>query len=30
MLLDGGGNEITFPSSETKVPILGFKIQIIK
>ena len=29
-LLDGTGNKITFPSSETKVPMLGFKIQIIK
>lgn len=29
-LLDGTGNKITFPSSETKVPMFGFKIQIIK
>ena len=29
-LLDGTGNKITFPSSETKVPMLGFEIQIIK
>ena len=30
MLLDGGSNKMTFPSSKTKVPILGFKIQIFK
>ena len=29
-LLDGEGNKITFPSNETKVPIIGFKIQIVK
>ena len=29
-LLDGSGNKITFPSNETKVPTIGFKIQIVK
>ena len=29
-LLDGNGNKITFPSKEIKVPLIGFKIQIIK
>ena len=29
-LLDGSGNKITFPSDETKVPTLSFKILIIK
>ena len=29
-LLDSKGNEITFPSNETKVPVIGFKIQIFK
>ena len=29
-LLDGKGNTITFPSNKTKVPLIGFKIQIIK
>ena len=29
-LLDGSGNKTTFPSDETKVPTLSFKIQIIK
>ena len=29
-LLDGEGNKITFPSNETKVPVIGFKIQMVK
>ena len=29
-LLDGSGNKITFPSNETKVPTIAFKIQIVK
>ena len=29
-LLDGAGQPITFPSNETKLPIITFKIQIIK
>ena len=29
-LLDGAGKEITFPSNERKLPIITFKIQIIK
>ena len=29
-LLDGKGNIITFPSNETKVSVIGFKIQIVK
>ena len=29
-LLDGAGKKITFPSNETKLPIITFKIQIIK
>ena len=29
-LLDGSGNKITFPLNETKVPTMGFKIQIVK
>ena len=29
-LLDGSVNKITFPSSETKVPTIDFKIQIVK
>ena len=29
-LLDGSGNKITFPSDETKVPTLSFKVQMIK
>ena len=29
-LLDGSGNKIIFPSNETKVPTLSFKIQIVK
>ena len=29
-LLDGSGNKITFPSNETKIPTIGFKIQIVK
>ena len=29
-LLDSDGNKIAFPSNETKVPIIGFKIQIAK
>ena len=29
-LLDGAGKEITFPTNETKLPILSFTIQIIK
>ena len=29
-LLDGKGNKITFPSNEAKVPVIGFKIQIVK
>ena len=29
-LLDGSGNKITSPSKETKVPTIGFKIQIAK
>ena len=29
-LLDSKGNKITFPSSKTKVPVIGFKIQIVK
>ena len=30
ILLDGSSNKITFPSNETKVPTIGFKIQIVK
>ena len=29
-LLDSKGNKITFPSNKTKVPVIGFKIQIVK
>ena len=29
-LLDSKGNKITFPSDETKVPVIGFKIYIVK
>ena len=29
-LLDSKGNKIPFPSNETKVPVIGFKIQIFK
>ena len=29
-LLDGAGKEITFPNNETKLPIISFRIQIIK
>ena len=29
-LLDGNDNKITFLSNETKVPIIGFKVQIVK
>lgn len=29
-LVDGKGSKITFPSNETKVPVIGFKIQIVK
>ena len=29
-LLDGSGNKITFPSNETKILTIGFKIQIAK
>ena len=29
-LLDGSGDQITFPFDKTKVPTLSFKIQIIK
>ena len=29
-LLGGNGNKIAFPSNETKVPMIGFKIQIVK
>ena len=29
-LLDRKGNKITFPSNKFKVPVIGFKIQIIK
>ena len=29
-LLDGSGSKMTFPSNKTKVPTIGFKIQIVK
>ena len=29
-LLDGKGNKITFPSNKMRVPVIGFKIQIVK
>ena len=29
-LLDGSGNKITFPSNETKVPTIAFKVKIVK
>ena len=29
-LLDGKGNKTTFPSNKMKVPVIGFKIQIVK
>ena len=29
-LLDGSGNKTTFPSNETEIPVIGFKIQIVK
>ena len=29
-LLDGNRNKITFPDNEKKIPIIGFKIQIVK
>ena len=29
-LLDGKDNTITFPSNKTNVPVIGFKIQIVK
>ena len=30
ILLDGNGKEIKFPANEKKVPIIDFKIQIVK
>ena len=30
ILLDGNGNKLAFPDSETKTPTLGFKIQIVR